>query len=185
MLTYELPPLEDPAQLERAFVSFNIVRQTGTVNTVNADLWAIGITTGSTRLAEHLEANSDVALTNRADNIKAQDNIIKSGNHLSRTFSDENAAGLLAGYLRKPILAGTTPPLKTCTGTLVVDCASTQRGSFSVGGGRLQIAGGSALGASRLIPLAGGTVTLSQGLQATVGGLAALAGASPIWETGQ
>lgn len=100
VLAYELPPLEDPTQLERAFVSFSIVRQTGNVSTVNADLWAIGITSGSTRLAEHLEANTEVSLANRADNLKLQDNIIKSGNHLSRTFSDENAARLLAGYLR-------------------------------------------------------------------------------------
>jgi len=100
VLAYELPPLEDPAKLERAFVSFNIVRQTGNVSTFNADLWAIGITSGSTRLAEHLEANTEVSLDNRADNLKLQDNIIKSGIHLSRTFSDENAAGLLAGYLR-------------------------------------------------------------------------------------
>jgi autotransporter-associated beta strand protein len=258
VLAYELPPLEDPTQLERAFVSFNIVSQTGNVSTVNADLWAIGITSGSTRLAEHLEANTEVALANRADNLKLQDNIIKSGTHLSRTFSNDDAAGLLAGYLRNfyesrpdyaggsflqvrlnpdrdlgtttagwdissmdaptsptdprpfyfrqpglvyqltvdrsvitidvsggvrtqsqaghPILSGTTPLLKTGTGTLVVDRASTLRGSSTVRGGRMQIAGESALGASRVIPLAGGTVTLSPGLQATVGGLAALAG---------
>ncbi|MGI9176342.1 MAG: sulfatase-like hydrolase/transferase [Pirellulales bacterium] len=258
VLAYELPPLEDPTQLERAFVSFNIVRQTGNVSTVNADLWAIGITDGSTRLAEYLEANTEVALANRADNLKLQDNIIKSGTHLSRMFSDENAAGLLAGYLRKfyesrpdyaggsflqvrlnpdrdlgsttagwdissmdaptsatdprpfyfrqpglvyqltvdrslikidvssdvrtqsqagyPILSGTTPLLKTGTGTLVVDRASTLSGSFTVRGGRMQIAGEAALGSSRVVPLAGGTVTVSPGLRTAVGGLAALAG---------
>lgn len=258
VLAYELPPLQDPSTLERAFVSFNIVRQTGNVSTVNADLWAIGITTGSTRLAEHLEANAEVSLANRADNLKLQDNIIRSGNHLSRTFSDENAAGLLAGYLRTfyesrpgyaggsflqvrlnpdrdlgttsagwdisamdaptsttdptpfyfrqpglvyeltvdrsvikidvssgaktqsqagyPILSGTTPLLKTGAGTLVVDRASTQRGSVTVQGGRLQLASGSALGASRVIPLAGGTVAVTPALRTAVGGLAALAG---------
>jgi N-acetylglucosamine-6-sulfatase len=258
VLAYELPPLEDPAQLARAFVSFNIVRQTGNVSTVNADLWAIGITTGSTRLAEYLEANTEVSLANRADNLKLQDNIIKSGIHLSRTFSDDNAAGLLAGYLRTfyesrpdyaggsflqvrlnpdrdlgttsagwdisamdaptsttdptpfyfrqpglvyqltvdrsvikvnvsggmrtqsevghPIFSGTTPLLKTGAGTLVVDRASTLSGSFTVQGGRLQIASGGALGSSRVVPLAGGTVTVSPLLTTVVGGLAVLAG---------
>lgn len=258
VLAYELPPLEDPTQLERAFVSFNIVRQTGNVSTVNADLWAIGITTGSTRLAEHLEANTEVSLANRADNLKLQDNIIKSGIHLSRTFSDDNAAGLLAGYLRTfyesrpgyaggsflqvrlnpdrdlgatsagwdisamdaptsptdptpyyfrqpglvyeltvdrslikvnvsggvrsqseaghPIFSGTTPLLKTGAGTLVVDRASTQRGPVTVRGGRLQIASGAGLGAGRVVPLAGGTVTVSPALKTVVGELAVLAG---------
>jgi len=258
VLAYELPPLEDPAVLERAFVSFNIVRQTGNVSTVNADLWAIGITTGTTRLAEHLEANTELSLANRADNLKLQDNIIKSGIHLSRTFSDDTAAKSLADYLRTfydahpdyaggsflqvrlnpdrdlgtttagwdissmdaptsatdprpfyfaqpglvyqltvdrsliklnvsggvrtqseaghPIFSGTTPLLKTGTGTLVVDRASTLSGSFTVQGGRLQIASGGALGSCRVVPLAGGTVTVSPALTTVVGGLAVLAG---------
>ena len=258
VLTYELPPLEDPAALERAFVSFNIVRQTGNVSLVNADLWAIGITTGSTRLAEHLEANTELSLADRADNLKLQDNVIKMGNHLSRTFADDTAAGLLAGYLRDfyntrpdyaggsflqvrlnpdrdlgtttagwdissmdaptsatdprpfyfaqpglvyqltvdrsvikvnvsggvrtqteagyPIFSGTTPLLKTGTGTLVVDRASTLSGPFTVQGGRMQIASGGALGSSRVVPLAGGTVTVSPALTTVVGGLAVLAG---------
>jgi len=258
VLAYELPPLKEPALLERAFVSFNIVRQTGNVSTVNADLWAIGITSGSTRLAEHLEANTEVSLADRVDNLKLQDNVIKMGNHLSRTFSSESAAGLLAGYLRDfyeqnpdysggsflqvrlnpdrdlggnvagwdvstmdaptsatdprpyyfrqpglvyeltvdrsviridvgsgvqtqgqaghPILSGTTPALKRGAGTLVVDRAGTLSGSFTVQGGRLQIASAAALGSSRVVPLAGGTVTLSPALKTVVGGLAALAG---------
>lgn len=100
VLAYELPPLADPATLDRAFVSFHIVRQTGNVSQVRADLWAIGITDGNTPLAEHLEANAELDLADRSDNLKLQDNIIKSGNHLARTFSDDEAATLLAGYLR-------------------------------------------------------------------------------------
>jgi N-acetylglucosamine-6-sulfatase len=258
VLAYELPAIDDPAALERAFVSFHIVQQTGNVSTVNADLWAIGITDGTTRLAEHLEANTEVNLANRADNLKLQDNVIKMGNHLARTFSDDNASRLLAGYLRDfyesrpgydggsflqvrlnpdrdlgatsvgwdistmdaptsatdprpyyfrqpalvyeltvdrsvitidvgdgqrtqgqagyPLLSGTTPLVKTGSGTLVVDRANTLSGSLTVRGGRLQVAGGSALLASRVVPVAGGTVTLSPALQTTVGGLAALAG---------
>jgi len=258
VLAYELPPLDDPAKLERAFVSFNIVRQAGNVSTVNADLWAIGITSGSTRLAEHLEANTELSLADRADNLKLQDNILKSGIHLSRTFSDDSAAGLLAGYLRtfyesRPdyaggsflqvrlnadrdlgttsvgwdisamdaptsttdptpfyfrqpglvyeltvdrsvitidvssgvqtqsqagyaILSGTTPLLKKGAGTLVVDRASTQRGQVIVQKGRLQIASSAAFGSSRLVPLSGGTLTVSPALGSVVGSLAPLAG---------
>ncbi len=100
VLAFELPAVGDPALLERAYVTFSIVQQTGNVSTVNADLWAIGITDGDTRLAEHLEANTEIARPDRADNLKIQDNIIASGRHLARTFSDDQGATLLAGYLR-------------------------------------------------------------------------------------
>ncbi|MFM8414945.1 MAG: sulfatase-like hydrolase/transferase [Planctomycetota bacterium] len=100
VIAYELPPIDDPTLLERVFVSFHIVSQTGNVSTVNADLWAIGITPGSTLLAEHLEANVELNRPDRADNLKLQDNIIKMGNHLARTFSDDHAALLLGRYLQ-------------------------------------------------------------------------------------
>jgi autotransporter-associated beta strand protein len=75
-----------------------------------------------------------------------------------------------------PIFSGTTPLLKTGTGTLVVDRASTLTGSFTVQGGRLQIAGGSPLGSSRVVPRAGGTLTVAPAGKTTVGGLEVLAG---------
>ena len=78
-----------------------------------------------------------------------------------------------AGY---PLLSGSQPLTKTGAGTLVVDKVNTITGSTSVQGGRLQLANGSALGSSRVVPLAGGTVTLSPSLQTTVGGLAPSAG---------
>jgi fibronectin-binding autotransporter adhesin len=78
-----------------------------------------------------------------------------------------------AGY---PLLSGSQPLAKTGAGTLVVDQANTISGSTSVQGGRLQLANGSALGSSLVVPLAGGTVTLSPYLQTTVGGLAPSAG---------
>ena len=78
-----------------------------------------------------------------------------------------------AGY---PLLSGTTPVFKTGVGTLVVDQANTLTGSTTVQGGRLQLANGSALAASRIVPLAGGTMTLTPGLQTTVGGLSPNAG---------
>ncbi len=100
ILAYELPRLDDPSLLERAFVSFHIVRQTGNVSTVHADLWAIGITETATPLTEYLEADAEKNLANRADNVKLQDNIITSGQHLARTFSNDKASVVLADYLR-------------------------------------------------------------------------------------
>ena len=78
-----------------------------------------------------------------------------------------------AGYAT---LSGSLPLIKTGAGTLVVDQANTISGSTSVQGGRLQLANSSALGSSKVVPLAGGTVTLSPALQTTVGGLAPSAG---------
>ena len=78
-----------------------------------------------------------------------------------------------AGY---PLLSGSTPIEKTGEGTLVVDQANTLTGSTTVQQGRLQLADGSALATSRIVPVAGGTVSLTPGLQTTVGGLAANAG---------
>jgi len=78
-----------------------------------------------------------------------------------------------AGY---PSLSGTTPVLKAGDGTLVLDAANTLTGSTTVQAGVLQLADGAALASSRLVPLAGGTVTLMAYLQTTVGGLAPNAG---------
>jgi autotransporter-associated beta strand protein len=69
------------------------------------------------------------------------------------------------------LLSGSIPVLKTGSGTLVVNAANTLTGSTTVAGGRLQLADGGALGSSRIVPISGGTVTLSPALQTTVGGL--------------
>ena len=111
--------------------------------------------------------------------------IAQSGNDLNLVFTSAapptitiNVASgtqtqAQAGY---PALSGATPVFKTGTGTLVVDQANTLTGSTTVQGGRLQLASNAALASSRIVPLAGGTVTLSPNLQTTVGGLAANAG---------
>ena len=78
-----------------------------------------------------------------------------------------------AGY---PLLSGTTSVEKTGAGTLVVDQANTLTASTTVQQGTLQLANGSALGASRIEPVTGGTVSLAPYLQTTVGGLAPNAG---------
>ena len=78
-----------------------------------------------------------------------------------------------AGY---PLLSGTTPVEKTGAGTLLVDRANTLTASTTVEQGTVRLANGSALGASRVVPVAGGTLSLTPGLQTTVGGLAPTAG---------
>jgi autotransporter-associated beta strand protein len=78
-----------------------------------------------------------------------------------------------AGY---PTLSGTVPVVKTGGGTLVVNAANTVTGSTTVQQGELQLANASALGASKLVPVAGGTVSLTPFLETTVGGLAPNAG---------
>ena len=78
-----------------------------------------------------------------------------------------------AGY---PTLSGSVPVLKTGGGTLVLDQANTLTGSTTVQGGVLRLADGAALVASKVVPLAGGTLALSPYLQTTVGGLAPNAG---------
>jgi fibronectin-binding autotransporter adhesin len=78
-----------------------------------------------------------------------------------------------AGY---PTLSGSIPVVKTGDGTLVITAANTLTGSTAVQQGTLQLANAAALGASRIVPLAGGTVSLAPYLQTTVGGLAPNAG---------
>ena len=78
-----------------------------------------------------------------------------------------------AGY---PTLSGTQPLVKTGGGTLVITAANTLTGSTTVQQGTLQLANAAALGASQIVPLAGGTVSLAPYLQTTVGGLAPNAG---------
>jgi len=73
-----------------------------------------------------------------------------------------------AGYLS---FSGTTPVIKTGDGTLVFDRANTLTGSTTVQGGRLRLADGAALASSLVVPLAGGTLTLSPAIMTTVGGL--------------
>jgi fibronectin-binding autotransporter adhesin len=73
-----------------------------------------------------------------------------------------------AGY---PLITGTTPLLKTGAGTLVVDAANTLSGSTTIAAGTLALADPSALAASFIRPLAGGTMVVVAGIGTTVGGL--------------
>jgi len=78
-----------------------------------------------------------------------------------------------AGYA---LFSGTAPLTKTGAGTLVVNAANTITGSTTVQQGTLQLANAAALASSKIVPLAGGTVSLAPYLQTTVGGLAPNAG---------
>ncbi len=78
-----------------------------------------------------------------------------------------------AGY---PTLSGSIPVVKTGAGTLSITAANTLTGSTTVQQGTLQLANGSALASSTIVPVAGGTISLTPYLQTTVGGLAPNAG---------
>jgi autotransporter-associated beta strand protein len=78
-----------------------------------------------------------------------------------------------AGY---PTLSGSLPVLKTGSGTLVLDQNNTLTGTTTIHEGTLRLTSPTALAASRIVPLAGGTLAISPGLVTTVGGLSPLAG---------
>ncbi|MFM7242843.1 MAG: succinylglutamate desuccinylase/aspartoacylase family protein [Planctomycetaceae bacterium] len=78
---------------------------------------------------------------------------------------------LTQGRAGFPFLSGTTRLEKTGAGTMVLDAANVLTGSTTVLAGRLHLANALALRASRVVPLAGGTVSVSAGLQTIVGGL--------------
>jgi fibronectin-binding autotransporter adhesin len=73
-----------------------------------------------------------------------------------------------AGY---PTLSGSTPVVKAGSGTLVLDQANPLTGSTTVQGGVLQLANGSALSASRLVVVAGGTGQVAPQITTSVAGL--------------
>ncbi|MFM7244261.1 MAG: autotransporter-associated beta strand repeat-containing protein, partial [Planctomycetaceae bacterium] len=93
--------------------------------------------------------------------------VAQNGNNLQLVFTAGAAPSVItinvpsgtqtqtqAGY---PTLSGSVPVLKTGAGTLVLDQANTLSGSTTVQGGVLRLANGSALSASRLVVVAGGT----------------------------
>jgi autotransporter-associated beta strand protein len=93
--------------------------------------------------------------------------VAQSGNDLNLVFTAGAAPTVItidvpsgtqtqtqAGY---PTLSGSISVLKTGAGTLVLDQANTLSGSTTVQGGVVQLANGSALSASRLVVVAGGT----------------------------
>ena len=111
--------------------------------------------------------------------------IAQSGNDLNLVFSAGTPSVITinvasgtqtqsqAGY---PLLFGSTPVQKTGAGTVVMNVANTLTGSTTVQQGTLQLANAAALASSKVVPLAGGTVSLTSYLQTTVGGLAPNAG---------
>ena len=74
---------------------------------------------------------------------------------------------------------GTGPVTISSTGSgkvIFSGTGSTHSGTVTIQSRGLQLAGGSALAASKIVPLAGGTMTLTPALQAVVGGLSPNAG---------
>ena len=92
---------------------------------------------------------------------------------LNLTVSSGTLTQSGAGY---PRLSGTFGVSKAGVGTLIFDAANLVTGSTVVQAGRLLLANASALSVSKVIPLAGGTIAVSTGLQTTVRGLSPNAG---------
>jgi fibronectin-binding autotransporter adhesin len=153
--------------------SWKIATATGGITgfAANKFLIATGATNGTGGFANGLNGGSF--------------SIAQSGNDLNLVFTSAAPAVITinvtsgtqtqtqAGY---PTLSGSIPVVKTGGGTLVLTASNTLTGSTTVQGGRLQLASASALGASKLVPLAGGTVSLTPFLETSVGGLLPNAG---------
>ena len=71
-----------------------------------------------------------------------------------------------------PVISGTQPVFKTGVGTYVVTNANTLTGVTTVLEGTLELSNAAALSYSKVVPLSGGTLTLSQDLQTVVKELA-------------
>jgi len=91
----------------------------------------------------------------------------------SVTVPTGSTAQRQAGF---PLLAGSTPVVKSGAGTLVLDQINTLTGSFTVQAGRVELAHPRALEAATLAVLAGGTAGVASGLAVTVGSAALQAG---------
>ena len=163
--------------------SLLIVKASGTISRPVT----VGVTSGSSIAAQiDTEANtvtlsgsiSDTALTTGGGLVKLGSGQLTLANTVSYSGPTQIAAGTLAvtsGTLAG-IVSGSGTLVKTGSGTLSLSGANTLTGSTTVQGGRLQLANGSALGSSKVVPLAGGTVALAPYLETTVGGLAPNAG---------
>ena len=147
----------------------------------------VGVTSGSAITAQiNTNANSvtlsgsvsDTALTTGGGLVKLGSGRLTLANTASYSGPTQIAAGTLAvtsGTLAG-IVSGSGALVKSGSGTLALSGANTLTGSTTVQGGRLQLASGGALASSRLVPLAGGTVSLTPYLQTTVGSLTPNAG---------
>jgi len=107
--------------------------------------------------------------------------VAQVGNDLNLLYAPVTTIAVASGTQTQtqagfPTLSGSLPLVKTGGGTLVLTAANTLTGSTTVQQGTLQLANGMALASSKIVPLAGGTVSLAPYLETTVGGLAPNAG---------
>ena len=147
----------------------------------------VGVTSGSSISAQiNTNANTitlsgsitDTSLTTGGGLVKLGSGRLTLANTATYSGPTQIEAGTLAvtsGTLAG-IMGGSGALVKSGSGTLSLSGANTLTGSTTVEGGLLQLASGGALASSRLVPLAGGTVSLTPYLQATLGGLAPNAG---------
>ncbi len=126
---------------------------------LNGDVTIAG-TSGSTAT---IGTNSGTAPTGRID--------LTGG---TRTITVANGAAAVDLQVSVPILNGGL--VKAGPGTMRLTAASTFSGSTTIQQGTLQLGHAAAIAASKSTPLAGGTLSLTPSLQATIGGLAPNAG---------
>jgi autotransporter-associated beta strand protein len=147
----------------------------------------IGVTSGSAIAAQiDTEGNtvtlsgsvSDTPLTTGGGLVKLGSGRLTLAQPATYSGPTQIAAGTLAltGGTLAGVVSGSGSLVKTGSGTLSLAAANTLTGSTTVQAGRLQLGNAAALASSKVVPLAGGTVTLTPSLQTTVGGLAPNAG---------
>ena len=107
--------------------------------------------------------------------------VAQAGNDLNLVFNAVTSIAVASGTQTQtqaghPMLSGSIPIVKTGGGSLVITAANTLTGSTTVQQGTLQLANGMALASSKIVPLAGSTVSLAPYMETTVGGLAPNAG---------
>jgi autotransporter-associated beta strand protein len=139
-----------------------------------------GIMSGSGRLTKTGTAKLELTGANSysGDTVVEVGTLLGNATSLQGTITinssmifDQNTTGTYTG-----IMAGAGSLTKSGTGILTLSRAGYLRGSTTVQQGTLQLANEAALAESRILPLAGGTVSLTPYLQTTVGGLAPNAG---------
>jgi autotransporter-associated beta strand protein len=96
---------------------------------------------------------------------------------VARTISVDTGSTVAGAYVAfNGSVSGTGGLTKAGAGTLVLGGSNSFTGSATVQSGRLRLAHAAAASSCTVVPLAGGTMTLTPALQATVGGLSPNAG---------
>jgi len=144
---------------------------TGSTNVTSGTLAAASATAipSASAVSVSTGATLDLGGYNQTLGSLAGSGSVVSGGSL--TVGSDNATSTFNG-----VISGAGRLTKVGTGTLTLGGGNTLTGSTTLQGGRVRLADGAALASSKVVPLAGGTLSLTPYLQTTVGGLAPNAG---------